>query len=190
MEEANRKFKEISEAYEILTDTRKRMVYDQYGTKGARKNNRPRSEDVFDFNGFNVFTFRDPDAVFREFFGGGIFDFFNDLAPMTRSRRSRPGSSRHESFFSALNGDNMADVFSSGNSGEYASLTTMESSFSGGGVPTTYMKRTSTSTKVQNGKKVTTKKMYENGRETVKVYENDVLQSVTVNGVPQSIKYK
>ena len=46
-------------------------------------------------------------------------------------------------------------------------------------------KSTSTSTKVVNGKKVTTKKVIENGKETVEIYENDKLKSRTVDGVAQ-----
>ena len=53
--------------------------------------------------------------------------------------------------------------------------------FGGGGV-----KRTSTSTKFVNGKKITTKKVIDGAGETVTVLENDVLKSRTVNGVPQN----
>ena len=50
------------------------------------------------------------------------------------------------------------------------------------------MKSTSMSTRFVNGVKVTTKKVMENGVETVTTYENDVLKSQTVNGVPQAIQ--
>ena len=50
------------------------------------------------------------------------------------------------------------------------------------------MKSTSMSTRFINGKKVTTKKVVDNGVETVTTYENDVLKSQTVNGVPQAIQ--
>ena len=43
---------------------------------------------------------------------------------------------------------------------------------------------TSMSTRFVNGKKITTKKTFANGVETVKTYENDVLVSHTVNGEP------
>jgi len=49
------------------------------------------------------------------------------------------------------------------------------------------VKRTSTSTRFINGKKMTTKKRYENEKETVMMFENDVLVSKTINGVSQSI---
>lgn len=32
-------------------------------------------------------------------------------------------------------------------------------------------------------------RVYENGKETIMSYENDILKSKTVNGVPQSITY-
>jgi DnaJ family protein B protein 6 len=38
-----------------------------------------------------------------------------------------------------------------------------------------------------NGRKVTTKKVVENGVETVSTYEDDILKSRTVNGVPQQM---
>ena len=36
---------------------------------------------------------------------------------------------------------------------------------------------------------VTTKKVVENGVETVTIVENDVIKSRTVNGVPQALAY-
>uniref|UniRef100_A0A2S2PZV2 DnaJ subfamily B member 6-A n=1 Tax=Sipha flava TaxID=143950 RepID=A0A2S2PZV2_9HEMI len=81
-EQANRMFKEISEAYEVLSDDKKRKIYNQYGKDGLinggsgnggrRRNQRhPGHYDPFgqDFGpGFFSFSFRDPEDVFREFF--------------------------------------------------------------------------------------------------------------------------
>ncbi|TRY79695.1 hypothetical protein TCAL_08327 [Tigriopus californicus] len=54
----------------------------------------------------------------------------------------------------------------------------------GGGGGGAGMAGTSMSTRFVNGKKITTKKTFGNGGETIKVYENDVLVSHTVNGEP------
>lgn len=55
---------------------RKRRVYDQYGKEGLNNSRGRRSaadEDYdFGYTGF-PFTFRDPEEVFREFFGGSPF---------------------------------------------------------------------------------------------------------------------
>jgi hypothetical protein len=42
--------------------------------------------------------------------------------------------------------------------------------------------------RIVNGRKVTTKKVMENGVETVTTYEDDVMKSRTVNGVPQQMQ--
>jgi len=76
-EEATKKFKEISEAYEVLSDDKKKKIYDQFGWEGLQNNNsscsgptRTRTRHFrhhFDpFEG--SFVFRDPQDVFRDFF--------------------------------------------------------------------------------------------------------------------------
>lgn len=180
--EANKVFREISEAYEVLSDPKKRKMYDRYG-KCFNKEPSGNNHEFFDFGRFDPFTFRDPEDVFKEFFGGTLNDIFGGMgfSSMTRG----PGS---RSLFDSF--DNMfSDDF--GSSGGFGSCTTMESSFSNfSQSPNTYVKRTSTTTQYVNGKKVTTVKVFENGKEVVTQYENDVLTSKLVNGVPQSIKYK
>ena len=61
--EAEEKFKEISEAYEVLTDPAKRQVYDQYGHEGLQ-----RGGGASDFGGGFSDIFGD---VFSDIFGGG-----------------------------------------------------------------------------------------------------------------------
>ena len=68
------------------------------------------------------------------------------------------------------------------------SVQTFSSSSFGFGGPGVAMRSSSSSTRIVNGKKVTTKKVVDNGVETLTIYENGVLRSHTVNGVPQAIE--
>lgn len=79
-EEAERKFKQVAEAYEVLSDAKKRDIYDKYGKEGLNGGSGGGShfDSPFEFG----FTFRNPDDVFREFFGGRdpfSFDLFGKL---------------------------------------------------------------------------------------------------------------
>src|SRR6056297_3754688 len=63
--DTSEKFKEISEAYEILSDPDKRARYDQYGHSGI-------NEDDFNFDDFARGGFGGFDDIFDMFFGGGM----------------------------------------------------------------------------------------------------------------------
>ena len=63
--EAVEHFKEISEAYAVLSDTKKRQLYDQHGHAGV--DGRYSTEDIFRGAGFN---FDDVGSIFENLFGG------------------------------------------------------------------------------------------------------------------------
>ncbi|MFQ5673861.1 MAG: molecular chaperone DnaJ [Nitrospinales bacterium] len=62
--EAEEKFKEAAEAYEVLKDPKKRQIYDQYGHDGLKGSG---------FSGFHGFEdiFSNFGDIFGDFFGGG-----------------------------------------------------------------------------------------------------------------------
>ncbi|PIY69423.1 hypothetical protein COY90_00700 [Candidatus Roizmanbacteria bacterium CG_4_10_14_0_8_um_filter_39_9] len=90
---ATEKFKEINKAYEVLSDTNKRQMYDQYGKDAFEKGGYGKasgggspyghqqggpfsytyssSSGGNPFEGFDMGGFSDPFDIFEQFFGGG-----------------------------------------------------------------------------------------------------------------------
>ncbi|KAH0756796.1 hypothetical protein KY290_020289 [Solanum tuberosum] len=66
--EAEAKFKQISEAYDVLSDPQKRQIYDIYGDE-ALKSGQFDPSSPSDRRGFK-FNSRDAEDIFAEFFGG------------------------------------------------------------------------------------------------------------------------
>lgn len=90
--DSEEKFKEISEAYAVLSDSQKRVLYDQYGHAGVDQ--RYSTEDIFrgaDFSSIfeNLAGFGSGDSIFGSIFGDSGFDLFGGSGRSRRSRRGR-----------------------------------------------------------------------------------------------------
>jgi DnaJ family protein B protein 6 len=229
--EAEMKFKEIGEAYEVLSDKSKRTIYDRHGEQGLRRaatngadaEHNSASRRCAGFPGvadpFGFFSFRSPFDVFQEFFGGR--DPFQDLfEPALGRQQNRRASvdpfteffavpdpvdliagplqrrrSAHLQPFGLHSGGLFGDGFSSfftaniddiddntkGGDDFFSTVT----SFSAGqnGDNNAKVRKTSTSTRLVDGKRVVTKKVISDGQETIEIIEDGKVKSKTVNGV-------
>lgn len=68
--EAEAKFKQISEAYDVLSDPQKRQIYDLYGEEGLQAAEFASPNSARGPSGFR-WNPRDAEDIFAEFFGGG-----------------------------------------------------------------------------------------------------------------------
>ncbi|XP_064201598.1 dnaJ homolog subfamily B member 6-like [Anguilla rostrata] len=187
-EEAERKFKELSEAYEVLSDAQKRDVYDRYGKEGLSEGG---GGGHYDGHFGGVFTFRNPEDVFREFFGGrdpfaeffgGGGDPFEDpFFGGGRRHHHQRGVSRNRvpgTFFPGFGGfppfgagfggfdtgfpsfGHMGGMGQLGGGGFTSFSSTSFGGGGGGGGGMGNFRSVSTSTKIINGRKITTKRYF------------------------------
>ncbi len=83
--ESEERFKQAAEAYSILIDSDKRVVYDQYGHEGLR------GEGMGGFSNFNSSIFEGFEDILGNFFNFGIGDIFGSRG---RSRQAYPQRGR------------------------------------------------------------------------------------------------
>lgn len=157
--EAEKRFKDIAEAYEVLSDRSRRNEYDvgRHGMGGTGSSGR---------SYFWGTSFRSPDEVFRECFGDE-FDFGGGMNGGATSSQSWTSS-----FFSPLSRGSFLP-----------SMGGLKKSFLGGLVQfSASSSSTTTSTQCVNGRTITTKTIKENGKERTEIVEDGVLKTVLIDG--------
>ncbi|XP_054325582.1 dnaJ homolog subfamily B member 7 [Pongo pygmaeus] len=171
-EEAERKFKEVAEAYKVLSNDEKRDIYDKYGTEGLNGGG-SHFDDECEYD----FTFHKPDDVFKEIFHERdpfSFHFFEDsLEDLLNRPRSSYGNRNKDagSFFSTASEYPIFEKFSSYDTGYtsqgslgHEGLTSFSSlAFDDSGMDN-YISVT-TSDKIVNGRNINTKKIIESDQE-------------------------
>ncbi|XP_067933642.1 dnaJ homolog subfamily B member 6-like isoform X4 [Watersipora subatra] len=187
-EKAEKHFKQIAEAYEVLSDDDKRKAYDQFGkqqlfTEGDNRKSSSSfhkgSKSTFTNSFRQNFSFHDPRDIFSEVFGDSdpFASFFSGFG----SKRSRP-----KSMFTGSYCDPFMTVFdefdhlfnnltrSSSYDRPHQRSTRRQMS------PPENIKSTSINTKLIDGKKIVTKRVVEHGMETITVEEDGFITSHTV----------
>ncbi|NWH32666.1 DNJB3 protein, partial [Chloropsis hardwickii] len=162
-EEAEKKFKEIVEAYEILSDPQKRLLYD----KCAEETRAHRERATAGYN--NCFSPHHHEEV------GGMHPFTCIFL---------------NPFDIRINGENGQSTRGTGGRSREPFL--HWNSFCASGHPTSFFAENSsgpyglrtviTTTEVVNGKTITTRKIFEHGQETKEVEEDGELKSIIING--------
>ncbi|KAI3379194.1 hypothetical protein SNEBB_006019 [Seison nebaliae] len=150
-EEAEEMFKLVSEAYEVLSDDNKKIIYDKYGKDGLTGGGNGGGGSSRRHNFDRHFTaFQDPFTLFNELFQDMFQPSPFDSSPMHRMSPF----------------DDMINLSAMGGMG-FSGMSTFTTN-----IGPNIGRSIQTSTRTVNGKTIKTTTTIENGKKTVKVEEN------------------
>ncbi|NXT89197.1 DNJB8 protein, partial [Anhinga rufa] len=177
-EEAEKKFKAVAAAYEVLSDPQKRSLYD--GSVKESRCHRGRSAMGVRNGSFGSPSIFPVLKVFREVFGGMdpfvhvFWDPFDNIRNNGENWHRTSGRGRSSRLFS-----DFMESFMPSNSFSCSEQST--SSFCEDTAGPHSVRSVLTTTEVINGKRITTRKIIENGQERTEVEEDGQLRSATIN---------
>ncbi|NXD66133.1 DNJB8 protein, partial [Eolophus roseicapillus] len=175
-EEAEKKFKAVAEAYEVLSDPQKRSLYDKsvkesrsHGARGTSEGDNGFLNSPCEFHDLNIFS---------EAFGGlnpfahDFWDPFGSLRYNDENWHRKNGKGRRSNLFS-----DFLESFMQWNS--FGPSQQPKSAFAEDRAASRGTRSVLITTKVINGKKITTRRIIEHGQERIEVEEDGRLKSVT-----------
>ncbi|XP_009569608.2 dnaJ homolog subfamily B member 8 [Cuculus canorus] len=179
-EEAEKKFKAITEAYKVLSDPQKRSLYDR-SVKESRPHRGRNAMRGHDRSFDSPYVFHDLEEIFMEVFGGvypflcAFWDPFDNIRNSSKNWHRTIGRGRNSSLFS-----DYMELFMPWNLVRGPSkLPTYF--FSEDAAGSHSVRSVLTTTRVINSKKITTRKIVKNGQERTGAEKDGQLKSVTIN---------
>ncbi|KAM9271853.1 dnaJ homolog subfamily B member 8 [Cariama cristata] len=179
-EEAEKKFKAVAEAYKVLSDPQKRLLYDR-SVKESRSHRGRSAMGGHNGSFYSHYIFHNLEEVFREVFGRIdpfvhlLWDPFVDIGNNGENWYRTSGRGRNSSLVF-----DFMESFMPWNSFSPSEQPT--SSFAEDTAGPHSLRSVITATEVINGKRITTWKIIEKGQERTEVEEDGQLRSVTING--------